>query len=189
MHWRVPKHGKAWEEAKGEPNRRALERLVRAGEVHAVLAFAGKEPVGWCSFGPRRSFAKLEASRALARPEAADGTRSIVCFYLPARWRGKGVATALLEAATARAFALGATEVEGFPVVPRKPPAPVPAAFAWTGVPVLFERAGFRPIARADAQGRPIYLKRAPPLRVSRPGSPGSPGRGSRSGSRSRNRS
>src|SRR5262249_10337031 len=88
----------------------------------------------------------------------ADDTWSIVCFYIPARWRGKGVATRLLEVATARAFALGAREVEGYPVVPKSPPARVPAAFAWTGVPALYEAARYQELQRPGA-ARPIYLK------------------------------
>jgi GNAT superfamily N-acetyltransferase len=157
MWWRVPMGGKTWEEAKGPKNRDRFRRLVQAGQVHGVLAFAGDEPVGWCSFGPRQTFPRLTRVRALQR-DGADDTWSIVCFYIPARWRGKGVATRLLEAATARAFALGAREVEGYPVVPKSPPAKVPAAFAWTGVPALFEAAQYQELQRPGA-ARPIYLK------------------------------
>jgi len=156
MWWRVPKGGKTWEQAKGKKNRDAFRRLVKAGKVHGVLAFAGEEPVGWCCFGPRSTFPRIERVRALQR-EAPDTTWSVVCFYIPARWRGKGVATELVKAATERAFALGAKEVEGFPVVPKNSPEKVPAAFAWTGVPALFEAAGYEELKRPDA-ARPIYL-------------------------------
>jgi GNAT superfamily N-acetyltransferase len=158
MWWRLPRHGKAWLAAKGEPNRRSLQRLVGEGAVHAVLAFAGAEAAGWCTFGPRASFPFLLASRALAR-EAPAGAWSVVCFFIPRRWQGQGVATALLAAATERALALGATEVEGFPVVPHGA-GPIPAAFAYTGVPRLFRAAGYRPLRR-PAGARPIYVRRA----------------------------
>ena len=158
MSWRVPSHGKQWEAAKGEPNRRKLRNLIKEGSVHAVLAFVEGEPVAWCSFGPRESFPRLLASRALAR-ECGPGTWSVVCFFIPSRWRRKGIGTALLRAATARAFELGAREVEGFPAVPWDPKVAVPGAFAWTGVPALFEASGF---ARLKREGRPIYLKRRP---------------------------
>jgi GNAT superfamily N-acetyltransferase len=165
MWWRLPTHGRAWREAVGEPNRRALRALIRAGQVHAVLAVHGEEAVAWCTFGPRESFPFLVKSRALARPAAA-GRWSVVCFYLPPAWRRRGLGRALLEAATARAFALGAAEVEGFPVVPRKPGATIPAAFAWTGLPAQFEAAGFVRLKRA-AGARPIYVRRAPRRRRS----------------------
>jgi GNAT superfamily N-acetyltransferase len=158
MWWRVPQGGKTWDEAKGRKNRDAFRRLIKAGKVHGVLAFTGEEPVGWCCFGPRSTFPRIVRVRALQR-ETPDTTWSVVCFYIPARWRGKGVATQLAKAATERAFALGAKEVEGFPVVPKKAPEKVPAAFAWTGVPALFEAVGFEEMDRPDAS-RPIYLRR-----------------------------
>jgi GNAT superfamily N-acetyltransferase len=158
MWWRVPMGGKTWEQAKGKKNRDAFRRLVKAGKVHGVLAFAGEEPVGWCCFGPRSSFPRIKRVRALQR-EAQATTWSIVCFYIPSRWRGKGVGTRLAKAVTEQAFALGAKEVEGFPVVPKKAPEKVPAAFAWTGVPALFEAAGYEEMNRPDAP-RPIYLGR-----------------------------
>ncbi len=157
MWWRVEKGGKTWEEAKGARNRERLRRLVRAGKVNAVIAFAGDEPVGWCSFGPRRTFPRLERSRVLDRPHG-DDTWGIVCFFIPAAWRGRGVATALLVEATKVALARGAREVEGYPVVPTETGGRIPAAFAWTGVPALFEEAGYEQSPRPGAT-RPIYVR------------------------------
>jgi GNAT superfamily N-acetyltransferase len=155
---RVPRGGKLWQESKGKPNRDNFRKLIRAGRVHGVLAFAGDEPVGWCSFGPRQDFPRLETVRALKRQSTND-TWSIVCFYILPRWRGCGVATRLLEAATARAFALGAREIEGYPVVPKK--GRMPGVFAWTGVPALFERQGYDELDRPEAS-RPIFIQTRP---------------------------
>jgi GNAT superfamily N-acetyltransferase len=159
---RAPMGGKTWKEALGSINRKRFQQLVESGQVHAVLAFADREPVGWCSFGPRRSFPRLERIKALQR-EWSEGTWSVVCFYIPAPWRGKGVATQLLQAATEQAFALGAREIEGYPVVPWQG-GKLPAAFIWTGVPALFRKAGYREIRRPSAT-RPIFLvkKNKPP--------------------------
>jgi GNAT superfamily N-acetyltransferase len=155
---RVPRGGKLWQESKGEVNRDNLRKLIRAGRVHGVLAFAEDEPVGWCSFGPREQFPRLETVRALKR-EWADDTWSVVCFYILPRWRGRGVATRLLEAATARAFALGAREIEGYPIVAKK--GRLPGAFVWTGIPALFERTGYCELNRPEAS-RPIYIHPRP---------------------------
>jgi hypothetical protein len=64
----------------------------------------------------------------------------------------------LLAAATERAFALGASEVEGFPAVPKSDEAMLPGAFAYTGVPRMFRSVGFELVPRAEGT-RPIYVK------------------------------
>jgi GNAT superfamily N-acetyltransferase len=160
MHWRVERGGKAWDNLKGDANRRSLKALVETGEVYAILASLGDLPVGWCSFGPTTSFPRLMNSRALARPRS-DGVWSIICFYIPSKYRRLGLATRLLAAAKERAFALGASEVEGFPVNPQSSETPVPAAFAWTGVTDMFAAAGFQPVRRPD-QARVIYASTQP---------------------------
>jgi GNAT superfamily N-acetyltransferase len=141
----------------GETNRESFRALLRAGQIHAVLAFEGCEPVGWCSFGPRGSFPRINARRELASDYDA-GTWAIVCFFIPSRFRGKGIATALADAAAKRCFALGAQEVEGYPVEPSRPGATVPNPSAWTGVPAVFAANGFRRLKRG-AGLRPNYLR------------------------------
>src|SRR5205823_944351 len=138
-----PQGGKTWEIAKGAQNREDFRKLIETGRVYGVLAFVGDEPVGWCSFGPRDSFPRLERVKGL-QSDWSERTWSIVCFYIPAPWRGKGVATCLIEAATKQALELGAHEIEGYPIVPEKAPVKIPAAFAWTGVSSIFDRAGYR---------------------------------------------
>jgi GNAT superfamily N-acetyltransferase len=154
---RVPRGGKLWEDLKGAKNRDRFRRLIQAGKVHGVLAFCGDEPVGWCSFGPRETFPRLDTVRALQH-DWSEGTWSIVCFYIPAAWRSHGIASELAEAATKRALALGARAIEGYPVVPKSPSDPLPAAFAWTGVPALFEKAGYSELMRPKAS-RTIFVK------------------------------
>jgi GNAT superfamily N-acetyltransferase len=156
MWWRVPRGGKLWDECKGDKNRDAFRRLIKAGKVHAILAFAGEEPIGWCCFGPREDFVRMKRMRALQHQSPA-GAWAITCFYIPSRWRGQGVASALLEAATARAFELGASAVEGYPKVPKDENTRMPGAFAWTGVPALFERTGYEEMER-EGDLRPVYI-------------------------------
>jgi len=141
MWWRVPRGGKLWEESKGAKNRRAFKRLLTAGKVFGCLAFVDDEPVGWCCVGPRADFPRLERTKAL-QTEWDEGTWSVTCFYIKAGFRGKGVASALLPKSVALAKRRGARVIEGYPVKPKTKKA-VPAAFAWTGIPNLFERCGF----------------------------------------------
>lgn len=57
----------AYEAQKGEGNRRAFRRLIERGTVPGVLAYEGREPVGWCAIEPRESFPGSSA-RACSGP-------------------------------------------------------------------------------------------------------------------------
>ena len=65
-----------------------------------------------------------------------------------------GVSTELLRAATEYAKSQGAELMEGYPVEP-KSEKDIPPAFAWTGIPKAFIRAGFKEVARRSPS-RPI---------------------------------
>ncbi len=99
-----------------------------------------------------------------SRPSLAtdwdERTWSVTCFFIARDWRARGVGGRLLAAALERARARGATRVEGYPAAPPRDGGRLPAAFAWTGLPRLFERAGFERLAVTPGK-RPIYVKRA----------------------------
>ncbi len=155
MWWRVPMGGKTWHAAKGAPNRAAFKALVESGQAGGVLAFEDGAPVGWCAIGPRAAFPRLERSKALARAWAAR-TWSLNCLFVPARHRGRGIATALVAAAVELARRKGAHEIEAYPqaVADGKREA---GAFVWTGVPSLFEAQGFAAVHRPE-RGRCLYV-------------------------------
>lgn len=155
MWWRVPTGGKAWDAAKGAPNRAAFRALVERGDASGVLALSGDTPAGWCAIGPRRDFPRLERSRTLQRAWS-EGTWSLNCLYVPARWRGQGIARALVAAAVAHARRHGASEVEAYPQTLDAGERQA-AAFVWTGVPSLFEAAGFERLS-PPGRGRGLYL-------------------------------
>jgi GNAT superfamily N-acetyltransferase len=156
MAWRRP--GREWEEHRGASNRRALERLVRGERAPGLLAFArGAAPVaiGWCSVAPRADFHALETKRSLAT-DWDERTWSVTCFFVRKEWRGKGVGEALLAGAVRFARARGARRLEGYPAVPTQ--GTLPSAFAWTGLPAMFERTGFERLAETPGK-RPIFVR------------------------------
>ncbi|WP_206860950.1 GNAT family N-acetyltransferase [Lysobacter changpingensis] len=155
MWWRVPEGGRTWDAAKGEPNRRAFRGIVKAGEASGVLAFVEGEPVGWCAIGPRADFPRVDRSRPLVRDWTAT-TWSLNCLFVPAPWRGQGVARALVAAAVELARHGGATEIEAYPqsLAPGERQA---GAFVWTGVPSLYEPLGFRRLG-PPGRGRALHL-------------------------------
>ena len=157
MAWRLPR--KAFDAGKGEGNRAALRGIVLAGERPGVLAYDGATPVGWCSVAPRERFPVLERSRALRRIDE-EPVWSVTCLFVARRWRRRGVAAGLLEAAVTLAAASGAAVVEGYPVEPRT--AAMADVFAWTGTVGAFRAASFVEAARGPT-GRPIMRRRLAP--------------------------
>jgi GNAT superfamily N-acetyltransferase len=154
MWWRVPRGGKLWEQIRGPRAKRQLRRLVQSGRALGVLAYAGREPVGWCSLGPRTDFPRLERVRAYRRSDAA-AVWSINCFFIRPGFRGQGVARALLAAALRECRRRGARLAEGYPVTPTKGGGRLAAAFSWTGPLGIFLEQGFT-VVQATPPSRPL---------------------------------
>ncbi len=150
MWWRLSRA--QFEHQKAEGNRLALRRLVRAGPAPGLLAYAEDQPVGWCSVGPRESFAALDRSRVLARVDDRP-VWSIVCFFIARKFRHRGLSSRLVEAAVDYARACGAALVEGYPIDAASPG--YPDAYAYTGLLPTFLRCGFVEVARRSPT-RPI---------------------------------
>jgi GNAT superfamily N-acetyltransferase len=157
MWWRIERGGRLWEQTKGEPSRRRFKRLIESGRVKAVLAFEGPRPVGWCTFGPRADFPRLETVKAYQPPDARP-VWSIPCFFILPGYRGRGVSTGLLKAAVAAARRAGAHVLEGYPVTTTRDGRRIAAAFAWTGGLGAFEKAGFRTV-RQSPPTRPLVRR------------------------------
>jgi GNAT superfamily N-acetyltransferase len=150
MVWRL--RPKEWRAGKGTKNKRALRRVVAAGNVPGVLAYSGRTPIGWCAVAPRQVYLQLERSRVL-RPVDDAVVWSISCLFVLKPHRRQGLSPRLLEAAVAFAAKRGATIVEGYPTEPYDPR--TPDSFLWTGTVSAFRQAGFVEVARRS-KSRPI---------------------------------
>ena len=92
----------------------ALESRVRAGVPIGILGYIDGEPVAWCSIAPRATYRDLGG---VNNPVDEQGSVwSIVCFFVPRRFRRQGVTKRLIEAAVGYARTQGATVVEAYPV-------------------------------------------------------------------------
>jgi hypothetical protein len=80
---------------------------------------------------------------------------SVICFVVPAEYRGQGVARALLAGAVAYAKEQGATLIEAYPV---DKPARSNDDTMWFGAKSMYDKAGFREVARRKPH-RPIVRK------------------------------
>ena len=134
----------------GEPKKRRMGALVRAGREPGLLAYDDDEPVGWISIAPREEFAALLKSPQYGPRDQDDGVWSIVCFAIDRHAQRKGVATALLDAAVTHAFANGASAVEAYPHVSN--------VLDYMGSVPLYEGAGFEHVR--DANKRAVYRRR-----------------------------
>ena len=154
MWWRLP-HSE-YERSKGAGNKRAMKAIVRSGEVPGIIAYDGAEPVAWCAIGPRERFGRLDRSRILKRVDD-EQVWSVVCFFIAKSHRKRGISLAILEAAVDYAARCGAVTVVGYPVDPVR--GATADLFAYTGLASVFEKAGFREVARR-CETRPIMRRR-----------------------------
>ena len=150
MFWRVPR--KEFDAGKGTRNKRALKNIVTTGQKPGIIAYIGKEPIGWCAIAPREHYVALERSRIL-KPIDDKPVWSVSCLFVKKLYRRKGISAQLLRAAVGFAASQGAVIVEGYPVEPTMEKMPDP--FLWHGVHSAFKAAGFKEALRRS-KSRPI---------------------------------
>ena len=133
----------------GAGNISLMHSIVEAGSEPGLLAYREGKPIGWVSVAPRTHYGRILRSRRIGPPEdeaADDSIWSVVCFWIPRRERGKGVANGLLKGAIAHARDRGARVIEAYPVDTAG--GRHPAANLFTGTLAMFQRAGFREVGR-----------------------------------------
>jgi GNAT superfamily N-acetyltransferase len=145
----------------GGPNRRAMKTLVDRGVVPGLIGYQDGRPVGWISLGPREDYAKLERSPVM-KPVDDNPVWSIICFFVDSKARGQGVSNKMLKAAIDYARSQGATLLEAYPV---DKPAPSHSDFMWFGAKSMFDRAGFKEVARRK-ETRPVVRRALRPKRT-----------------------
>jgi GNAT superfamily N-acetyltransferase len=124
-------------------HRAARKARIRAGEASGVLAYVAGRPVGWCNVARRSRHGNLR-TLIQAVEDPAEDPALIMCFVIAPEHRGRGVATALTEAAVALAREWGAPWVEAYPPRPDHDPSPLPwTAASYKGPLSMYERAGF----------------------------------------------
>ena len=143
MWWRIKRS--EFDRNHGEANRRAMEAIIRSGEVPGLLAYLEEEPIGWCSVAPREAFPVLDRSPVLKRVDDRP-VWSIVCFYVSPSFRQSGLTRLLIEAAVDYARSRGAATLEAYPVDPQT--SRVDPGEAFTGLIGTFRKAGLREVAR-----------------------------------------
>lgn len=150
MSWRLKSSD--FEKQKGAENKKTMKDLVKRNQQIGIIGYIGKKPIAWCSVAPREKFIRLENSRVLRRIDN-EPVWSITCFFIAKEFRRMGLSTELLKGVIVYCKKKKVRIIEGYPTVPYSKE--IPAAFAWTGIPSSFERAGFEEVARRS-KSRPI---------------------------------
>lgn len=138
-----------------EGNRAEKEALVRAGQAHAALVYAGGDCVGWCQYGPPAELPRIKHRKAHAAGGEPLADWRITCFFVDKDHRGQGVAEAAMAGAVALIAKAGGGVVESFPedAEGRR----VSSGFLWNAGLAMFERQGF---VRVRMLGKRTWLVR-----------------------------
>jgi GNAT superfamily N-acetyltransferase len=123
-------------------SRRAMTALAKKRRAPGLLAYANGEVAGWVAIASRPELARIETSKATPRADDVD-VWVIPCITVRRRFRGRGVAQALIRAAVDHAAGYGAPAVEAYP---REGDVRVHDDFAFIGTEALFKKVGFRKI-------------------------------------------
>ncbi len=128
-----------------EHHRALSTELVKSGQTQGLLAYDRDGPIGWCNAAPRSSY-RMPRHIEKATDDPTEPVGSTVCFIVAAPHRGRGVGSALLDAACEKFRRQGLRIAEGYPMT--VPPPTTPWEVPWAehnyhGPLPLFVRAGF----------------------------------------------
>jgi GNAT superfamily N-acetyltransferase len=132
-----------WASRTAAENRECASQRITHGRMQGLLAYHEGRVVGWCNAAPRELLHALNAE-PIANPQQVG---TIVCFLVAPSARGRGVATALLNAACQYLSAQGLRSVEANPR-----PSAKGAAENHFGPLGMYLAAGFT-VDRTDADG------------------------------------
>lgn len=151
MFWKLP--NREFQALAYEGTKAAQKAIVKSGHAPGLLAYVGRDAIGWIAVEPRSQYPRFERSRILA-PVDDQPVWSITCFFTAKDNRGKGISIALLKGCVDYVRKHGGRIVEGYPIEPKA--GKMPPAFAYLGLASAFRAAGFTEVARRS-ETRPIF--------------------------------
>lgn len=130
--------------------RESAAQMVKEGRIRGYLAFDNGIAIGWCNANDLLNYYRVgefDLDHVLEDRVPSDCQRkkqikSIVCFEISPEYRGKGVATQLLNQVCADARTDGYEYVEAYPSDQAR------GSLAFTGPVRLYEKAGFTEFSR-----------------------------------------
>lgn len=136
----------------GQMSRKAAEQQIVSGILRGYLAFIDGIAIGWCNANDRANFPVEPCTDTCFYAPAEKREKAVVCFEIAPEYRGKGVATALLQRVIDDAKAEGYTAVKGFPIMREE-------RYEWdcTGPMRLYEKVGF---IKVDEREKNIVVRK-----------------------------
>lgn len=125
--------------------RKYAVKMLNQGKIHGYLAFDGDTSIGWCNAADIETYTGFVPD--FARQITCGKTVAIVCFEIAPGYRGKGIASALINRVCDDAKKAGYIAVEGYAQVKD-----LRDEFDFTGPVRLFSKAGFNEVARQNGQ-------------------------------------
>ena len=98
-----------------EYNREQAIDFIKSGRMQGYLAYVDNEVVGWCNANDKKAYDNVNFNFADEVPDNGEKIKSIVCFSVSPKYRGCGVATALLKYVCEDAKNDGFDFVEAYP--------------------------------------------------------------------------
>ena len=130
-----------WSSFTADQNKKAKLALVKEGRTHGTIVYCGKDPVGWCQFGPLPELPRI--ARRKGYIPTAENPWMITCLRVKPNHRKLGLAKFAVAESIDAMKKLGAKTVEAYPYEGK-----FSAAFMWGGTPHMFEKAGFTRVRR-----------------------------------------
>lgn len=136
----------------GLVSRKIAEQQINSGALRGYLAFDGGVAIGWCNANDKANFPVESCTGDRFYAPAEKREKAVVCFEIAPDYRGKGIATALLQRVIDDARAEGYIAAEAFPVAREE-------RFEWDnpGPVRLYEKAGF---VKTAVRGKNIVMRK-----------------------------
>jgi ribosomal protein S18 acetylase RimI-like enzyme len=135
-----------------QPNFELTRRDVLAGRQAGFLIYGDEDLIGWTGSGPKTDFPILKQRLGSRLSTFQADVWAIGCIALKADYRGRGLATAVVEAVVEQARTAGATIIEAYPTDPWDEPR------SYRGALELYRRLGFQIVAREPDGSSDIAL-------------------------------
>jgi ribosomal protein S18 acetylase RimI-like enzyme len=108
--WDCSKSGAAY-------NRECAVELIKQGIMQGYLAYLDGKVVGWCNANDKQAYDSVNMDFSCEESEKGKSIKSIVCFCISPNFRGRGIASRLLDKVCLDAADGGYEYIEAYPFV------------------------------------------------------------------------